>query len=91
MKYKLKLLAMACLFLLPAAVPVKAQQANGTPRSPAATTAAAIAPVSEQEATEIATDAYIYGYSLINPTFDPRRHMAAAGDGPGGLRNPPWR
>ncbi len=26
-----------------------------------------------------------------NPTFDPRRHMAAAGDCPGGLRNLPWR
>ena len=38
MKYNRKLLAMACLFLLPAAESVNAQQITGTPGSPSATT-----------------------------------------------------
>jgi hypothetical protein len=37
MKYKRKLLAMACLFFLPVAVSVNAQQVTGVPGSPSAT------------------------------------------------------
>jgi hypothetical protein len=37
MKYNRRLLAIACLFLLPATVPVNAQQITGTPGSPDAT------------------------------------------------------